>query len=370
MVRHLLCSALIASSLLTTALAGSNTGSGDGYQDLPKTEWRATLRKSANLGRGLYQFGAPMLRDDTLYVGSAKGGLFAIATTGKSRWHYDTTGPVFAPVAVYGNLVYAADAEGTVYAVHRDDGREEWRLELDAEIMAQPLATEATLFVVTMRGELIAIHRDSGAVRWRTPGRLVATSFSVKGASDPVAVGELIVVGHADGRVTAYRQSNGDIAWEERVAGRNAVLQDVDTKPLVVDGRLYIAAAGRGLMALEPSTGKTLWRSKLGSPNNLLLANNILYVAGQGNVYAVDPKTGGRHWESQLPESEVAAPVLVNGKLITISTQDRLYVLDPATGQLLGKRHLGSGTYGDLAVDGNLVYVLTNAANLLALRVP
>ncbi|MBI4237125.1 MAG: PQQ-binding-like beta-propeller repeat protein [Deltaproteobacteria bacterium] len=337
---------------------------------LPKTAWRIPLRKTPALGRGTIQQGQPVVVGDTVYVGSATAAVVAITTAGKPLWTYRTQGPVVAPVTLSNNIVFAPDTKGFVYAIHQTDGTEEWRVELGSELATRPLAVQQRLFVVTARGELVAIHAKTGNVEWRTTERLTAAPFLVKGGSDPLLAGGLIVAGFADGHVAAYDPQHGNIVWDHQVSPRNAVLHDVDMTPLLIGDQLLVASVGGGLSALHARTGRPLWRSPIASPNDLLLHGDYLYVSGGGKVYGLNLRNGSRQWLTDLPESEVSAPVLVNGHLVVVSTHNTLYLLDPQQGTLLASRPMGTGTYGRLTTDGNQLFILTNNNHLAALRFP
>jgi outer membrane protein assembly factor BamB len=360
-------------TLLSCTLLCTSAHAAEPSLDLvPTALWKTSLRKTGKMGRGLYQFGAPVVAGDQIFVGSASGGVYAVQTAnGKVTWTFATEGPVFAPVRVIGEKIYAVDSKGVVYAMQTSDGEELWRVDIGVESMATPLVQGNRLYVATMRGELLAIDAETGAMLWRTPGRLATARFEVRGASDPVYIAPHIVVGYADGRVVAHSPANGSIAWERRITPRHAILHDVDTTPYPFDGRILVGSSGGGLSALERRQGRFQWRNDFATSNDLFLHGDRLYVAGGGTLYALDPKTGTPHWQTPFDdESGLATPIIVNGRLITVSTNHVLYLLEPSTGEVLGKRHLGTGTYGRLAANGDRLYVLTNASRLIAMQVP
>ncbi len=362
---------LLCGAMMQTEVAAAASQSNDRLEALPKTRWRVSLRTTSGLGRGLYQYGQPVIAGDHIIAGSSFGGVFAIDPNGKPLWKFATVGPVYAPVRVVDGMVYVADAKGTVYALHEASGAEAWRVQIQSEVMARPLLVDRTLYVVSMSGELIAIDAHSGVLKWRTPERLVVAPYTVKGAADPIFLEGAIIVGEADGQLVAHRPHDGTLLWERRVASRNAVLEDVDTTPLPQGHAVLTCSMGGGLGAVEAKTGRPLWAVNVASPNDLVLADDgTIFAAGGGTVYSIDTKFGAPHWKTPLPESEVAAPVVVGDKLVTISTTGMLYLLDRHSGALLARRPLGAGTYGRLTANGNRIYLMTNTANLVALEMP
>ena len=119
-------------------------------ESLPHTVWRIKLRKKRRLGRGLYQYSTPVFEYGHIYTGSATGEVIATNPQGKIQWRTPTDNPVYAPVSVTLNKVYAVDSEGTLYALHRSTGKEDWRVSLSSEVMSRPLIVESQLILVDM----------------------------------------------------------------------------------------------------------------------------------------------------------------------------------------------------------------------------
>jgi glucose dehydrogenase len=94
-----------------------------------------------------------------------------------------------------------------------------------------------------------------------------------------------------------------DAAGENRDAtsGGASVRLNLQLTPLVVDGTMYITA-GSAILALEPETGKVLWRWEAGAevsrrgvafwPGNGNISPRLLSAAGDGRMVAIDAKTG------------------------------------------------------------------------------
>lgn len=338
----------------------------------PDILWSRPLKKMQSLGRGVYQYTQPILHDGVLYIGSATGGVFAFTTDGKPQWMTATDGAVYAPVRVAAETVYAADSEGTVYAFDRADGTKRWRTSVGGEVMTRPLVVEHTLYVVTTSGQLVALESATGIPRWHTNERLVITEFSVRGSADPVFHQGHIVVGYADGRLTAHSPSNGDIVWEERITRRTAPLHDVDATPTPAGDRLITASIGNGLAAVDGKSGRLHWFAPIGSPNSVTVAGDTYYVAGGGDVTAVAATAGTTQWKQALPSniSETSAPAVVGDTVVVFATDGPALLLDRHSGALVGSREIGRGTYGRPTVDGDRVYVVTNGNRVLALRIP
>lgn len=114
---------------------------------------------------------------------------------------------------------------------------------------------------------------------------------------------------------------------------QTAVVESMETAPVVVNGVMYITTSFDHVYALDATTGKELWhyKQKLGpvatyccGPNNrgVAVSGDRLYLGTlDAKLVALDAKTGKQLWETEIadPEkgySETMAPVVADGKVL------------------------------------------------------
>jgi PQQ-dependent dehydrogenase (methanol/ethanol family) len=114
---------------------------------------------------------------------------------------------------------------------------------------------------------------------------------------------------------------------------QTAVLESMETAPLVVDGVMYLTTSFNHVYAIDAVTGEEYWhyKHKLGPIVTVCCGNNNRGVAIEGGrlfmgtidakLVALDAKTGKPIWEKQIadPEkgySETMAPAVVDGKVL------------------------------------------------------
>ena len=114
---------------------------------------------------------------------------------------------------------------------------------------------------------------------------------------------------------------------------QTAVLESMETAPIVVDGVMYITTSYNHVYALDAATGKEFWhyKHKMGAvttyccgPNNrgvAVMGDRVYMGTLDARLIALDAKTGQVVWATQIadPEagySETMAPVVVNGKVL------------------------------------------------------
>lgn len=179
-----------------------------------------------------------------------------------------------------------------------------WRVMVSDQLIPPLAADSSRVFVSTRDGAITAVDQGDGGVQWRAPGPLGPV-----GATDGT-----VVVRSEEGVVWSLRPRDGDVRWkvETGVAG---------TLPAVVDGdRVYVA--GRGIVALDGETGRTLW----GDPNGpeitalpVATGSRVFVGDADGVLRSVDRTTGVTQW-SRLTGGALRAPPLVD------EPRQRLYV--------------------------------------------
>ena len=114
---------------------------------------------------------------------------------------------------------------------------------------------------------------------------------------------------------------------------QTAVLESMETAPIVVDGVMFITTAYNHVYALDATTGKEFWhyKHKMGpvttyccGPNNrgVAVMGDRLYMGTlDARLVSLDARTGKVLWSTEIadPElgySETMAPVAVNGKIL------------------------------------------------------
>jgi len=171
-------------------------------------------------------------------------------------------------------------------------------------------------------------------------GHPVPKTISVPQARLDAAAGDGSNFLHSNGsyaqtRYYAAAQINtGNVASLKPVFNfQTAVLESMETAPIVVDGVMFITTSYNHVYALDAVTGQEFWhyKHKMGAvttyccgPNNrgVAVLDGKLYMGTlDAKLVALDAKTGTVLWQTQIadPEagySETMAPVAVNGKVL------------------------------------------------------
>ncbi|MFH0800215.1 MAG: PQQ-binding-like beta-propeller repeat protein [Pseudomonadota bacterium] len=328
------------------------------------------LQKSSFWNRQPYQFSTPLIDGERIFVGADAGAFYAFdAARIKRLWKFKTEGPVNGKAAAADGTVYFGDSKAFVYALNEENGEERWRVRLDSEVLATPLVQGARLYVCDMSGRLYALDRQSGGEIWHTEQSDRGSGFSVRRASSPAAGDGSVVVGSAGGTVIAYRESDGSVRWARQIGDKQSQIYDIDTKPLIEGGRIFVSSADGQMKALDPATGQVLWTADAGGVNDILFRDGRLYASGGGVLSAVDPATGDIFWQQDLETPEISSPVAGEHFIAVASTVDKVYLIDSDTGDIIYERFVGKGSFGDPLVVADRLYLLANKSLLFEFKV-
>jgi len=186
-----------------------------------------------------------------------------------------------------------------------------------------------------------------GAIRWHTPSGDGVRASHVY--STPAHIGDLVVFGGYDGKITALSEA-GEPRWVFAVGA------DVDGSPVAgPSGDIYVGADDGKLYALTPAGAlRWSWATKAGIRTAATVAEDgTIYVASMdGTIVALDP-AGKRRWSFAAGGPIVAAPVLdKRGTLYFGSQDDKLYALGPK-GALVWALEFPSDIDAPVAITGD-----------------
>jgi outer membrane protein assembly factor BamB len=150
-------------------------------------------------------------------------------------------------------------------------------------------------------------------------------------------------------------------------------------------GGVYAIDQDRGVPVWkdEKVTGVTdlvLWRERSHAPNPRspdfvaggppVPAREILLASSAGTgLWALEPSTGKTLWRIPVPEGGITAPTGVAGALLVGTTKYGAFLLSPLDGRRIDGFDLGTGFSQAPSAYGGRAFLLTNGGTLVALQV-
>ena len=364
--------------------------------------------------------GTPVVVGRTALVVSSRCVVYALdSATGRLRWkrRLVSLGCAYMPgsAAVDGGVVYVAMGSKRlrgpqVVAMTLDQGAIRWHAYLDpsqgfADVYGSPTVWNGGVYIgisaigeeegfnhARVRGAVVALDAGTGALRWRTytvppgfDGGAVWSSLAVDPAAGALYAGNgnsyhrpaapitdsILALEPAGGAITGFFSAfPGDVFLDRHP--NNGPDADFGASP-----NLFNAAGGRPLVgelakdgrywALDRTSMAPVWSRRTGTVNvGGALASTaydgvrIYGQNDQGQVWALDPATGGQLWCTPRRGLANFSPLAVgNGVLYSIESKGFLDARRTTDGAVLSRLPLGQTAWGGVSIDGRTVLAVT-----------
>jgi outer membrane protein assembly factor BamB len=236
-------------------------------------------------------------------------------------------------------VVLAKDAKGAVresfkrkpvvHMLNLATGEELWKHELGSEIEMMP-------------------------TRWEEKGDV---EYSLDNYQPPLLVDGRLYLFYEG--VTSFDARTGKEKTREKFRVNEEGLALTESSPVVDEGFIYTSGRGH-VRAISRASGKVEWEAKdLGVTPELILAGRVLYARTGGQftrlkdgdivergpygVSAIDPQTGKVLWRYKGADKGITNIVLPNPSVIALADNNELIAIDTSNGQRLKRVSHGIG---------------------------
>jgi outer membrane protein assembly factor BamB len=229
------------------------------------------------------------------------------------------------------------------------EGKVKWVFKAAGPIVTSPAVLGGVVYIGSMSGFLYAVDQETGKEKWNFKSRMpIASSAAVE----------------------------GDTLYFVSSAGSLAALDLETGKPKWVFATEFERKFEAKNLHGYPSSAQTIpdaWDIFTSSP--AVADGKVYFGSGDGNVYAVDGKTGVLQWKFPTQDVVHSSPAVVNRTVYIGSWDSRLYALDAESGQLKWSFQAGEdptihnqvGFQSSPAVVDGVVYVGCRDAHVYAL---
>ncbi len=318
---------------------------------------------------------------DVVYFGSHDGAVYAVrALDGSLLWRFTSGAEVAKKPVLRGELLYVANGADQLYALERATGKQRWvvkrtpALGMEVSGYAGPTVDGDSVYFAFSDGHVAAYGALDGQERW-TPVDLSAEAEASTGDAPR----------YLDVDTTPV------IDTIAPTTGPNANVNGA--APVNVPTRtMFVAGYAGGVYALDAQSGTRLWGNDKAvgvtdlvmwyEPAHLPSATGpdrggpevptqraLLASSAVSGLWALDPTTGRALWRRPVPEGGITAPVPIAGALLVGTTRYGLFLLSPRNGRAIDGFDLGSGFAQTPVAYGNRAYALTNSGTLIGVNV-
>lgn len=349
--------------------------------------WRADIGAGSSDDEQL--LAQPVISGGRVYTMDVNASVRAFeAETGRLVWtaelepDEDDEGILGGGIAVDGAKLYVTTGYAEVVALDAGTGKEVWRRRLTGPMRAGPTVRAGRVFAVTIANELFALAADDGRKLWSHSG-ITETAGLLGGAAPAVEAG-IVVVPYSSGEVFALRIENGRVVWSDSLAPLRrtdpvSALAHIVGRPVIDRDRVFVVGHSGRMAAIDLRTGGRAWEQPVGGVNGPWVAGDFVYVmTGQAELVCLSRRDGRVRWVRPLQQFEDeddredpirwAGPVLAGDRLIVAGSNGEVWSVSPYTGKLLGRIELGDGIAMAPSVANQTLFVLTDGAQLIALR--
>ena len=371
-------------------LFGGEPGNAPGHPAGPAgatLAWRSSIGSAAPGSARL--LGRPVVASGVVYAVDGAATVTAVAAgDGRRLWSWRPREARLddrvsgGAVGFAGGILFATLAHGEVAALPAGGGDPIWKVALRAPLRSAPTIARGLVLVRTADNQLVALDAATGQLRWRHAGT-IETAALLGGAPPAVAAG-IVVVAYASGEVVALALDTGRPLWSEIVARPRRTLAlgtilDITGAPVIDRDRVIVAGNGGEVAALDLRTGERIWELPVGSAETPWVAGEFVFLlSDQGELLCLLRQGGRVRWVSRLEtrsgtgegrEPVVwAGPTLAGGRLWFAGSTGELLIVDPANGETVGRTRIGARASQAPVAAGGSLFVLTDAAELLAFR--
>lgn len=304
---------------------------------------------------------SPAYDDSVVYAADRKGKVKAMdIDSGEILWSIDLSQQVgfftanlpallSSGLTVSGDKLYIGTETGKVIVLNKADGEVTWETDVAGEALSQPVVSDGLVLIHTSNGVLQALDAQTGQSKWSI--NLDSSTLSIRGKSAPATVYGVAIVGSDGGRISAVVLAQGQIAWQQyisQISGATEIdrLHDVNMTPVIDinSGAIFAIAYNGDLVAMDMRSSQIIWKRDLGSVNDIIVANDIIYLVDQNDHVLAIRKTDGITLWSQdaLLHRNLTAPAIYDGYLVVGDGEGYLHWLDTQDGQFVAQHKVDS----------------------------
>ncbi len=324
---------------------------------------------------------SPIVSNGRIYVLDTQAALSAFsASSGKRLWskslapnNEENDEGYGGGIASDGRFIYATTGFGNIMAMDAGTGELVWGKRIDGPIRAAPTVADGRVYVTSISNEVFCLSAVDGSILWKFEG--VAERSSLLSSTSPAVNNGVAVIPYTSGEIIGFGVTDGRPLWGDSLVSTGSLsslasLNDISGRP-VMEGNQVIAISHSGRMvAVNAQTGDRLWsRNVSGTQTPWIAGPHVFVITDDRNILAVTRDQGRIRWSTKLPDEQVwSGPVLAGGRLIAVSSEGMMINVNVQTGEIISQSDLGTAMFISPVVAGNMIYLLNDSADLIAMR--
>lgn len=292
---------------------------------------------------GSFLYLEPLYTGDMIYAASADGEVYAIEPdNGKVRWEQDLDRQLMAGVGGDENLLYLVTRDARLLALSREDGKEVWTAPLPNEALAAPRSNNSMVVAQSIDGKVHAFNARNGDKLWQYDSTV--PPLSLRAAASPLVGADLVLASLPNGRLMALSGDNGQPVWQYQVgepAGRTELerLVDVAGEPLILESAAMVVGYQGKLALVDIESGREIWSRSASSLHSPMIGNgNIFISASNGDIVAMQGQDRREIWrQDKLSWRQPTQPIVLGDHLLVGDFEGYIHILSLEDGSFQGQ---------------------------------
>jgi outer membrane protein assembly factor BamB len=264
---------------------------------------RIEVRWNVDVGSSGLSVLSPAVTREAVFAANAKGMLFRLnRNTGKQVWNVESGFPVTGGVGAGEGMVFVGGEKGELAAFDEDSGKLKWQTKVSSDVLSAPRVADGVVVVRTGNQRITGLSAKDGSRLWlyerATPTLIVRSNASA------VIRNGLVYAGFAAGKLAAINLKNGIVVWESSVSqprGNTELerISDITSLPVVDDAQVCAVAFQGRLACFDAVQGGALWTRDIASDKGLTMSGRSLYVTdSDSNLIALEKSSGTTLWKN------------------------------------------------------------------------
>lgn len=314
----------------------------------------------------------PVFAYEKVFVASRIGQVKALdAATGSVVWdteiETDTSGAstkLSGGITASYNKIFIGSENAEVICLDAETGAFLWSTPVVGEVLAKPVTDNNYVIVHTSRGMLVALNAETGDEVWHI--NTDVPNLTLRGDSSPATTSGGVFWGTANGRLAGAIVKTGQLLWQQPIGspkGSTEIdrLVDVDSKPIIVGGKVYIVGINGQLTGIDLRTGKVTWKRTYSSALDMDTDGSALFlVTDVDHITAVDLRSGTELWTNDRLENRLlTAPAIIDGYIVVGDSEGYLHWVDKESGEFVAQQFIDESGFAVGPIELDDGYVIT-----------
>ncbi len=334
-----------------------------------RLSWNKNLDPEYDIGNLPIGGITPKIHNDKIYVGNLSGGMHVFDLNGRDSGSFSED-PILGRPLIKDNIMYYGTSEGHLVSKDLSSGKILFKEFLQSPIESDITSINNQILIRLRSHVLVSVDEKTGKILWHYK-RSVPQLSTLNRVSTPLIHNGNIIFGTADGYIVSLKSSDGGLNWERKLTKKRKFI-DIDMKPLLIEGKIWIGSLAGNFHILEPSSGATLKEYKyLASAEPVLKDSAVYLFTDSGEVLVLNAKDGSLLKKKKISSESFGSSKFWKSHLVASTYRGKLYAIDPSSLEVVEEFNFGhkfSSIFGHLESNDDLLAAYSSRNRLYVFK--